>query len=181
MGEDVTCEDPRFYTYRGKLYPDYIRHWRAGRFVFEFAKEFCKGKGLDIGGDPDRNCVFPTARAINLSIKDAYHAMNLPRIDPRTDELYDYIFSSMCLEHLDDPIKALEYWKENLRPGGTLFLYLPHPAMEYWRPVNLPKHKHLFFPEDVVLALQRLGFRYVIHSKRDLYWGFCVVGVKPHV
>lgn len=171
--EDVTCKDTRFFTYRGGLYPDYIRRFRAGRFVFEFAREFCEGRGLDIGGDPDRDCVFPNARPINLTIDDEYDAYNLP-----ADE-YDFIFSSQTLEHLPDPVSAIEYWKEHLRAGGTLFLYLPHPDMEYWRPWNNRKHKHIWYPKDAAEMVYALGFHYVIHSERDLYWGFCVVGIKP--
>ena len=174
MPEDVTCEDERFFTYRGKLYPSYIREWRAGRFVFEFAKQFCQGEGLDIGGDPSRDCVFPGARPINLDIEDDnYTAHCLP------DGLYDYIFSSMTLEHLDEPWDAVFYWKEHLRPGGTLFLYLPHPDMEYWRPANLSKHKYIWAPGKSAYYLRGCGFENVIHSERDLYWGYCVVGVKP--
>jgi SAM-dependent methyltransferase len=171
--EDVTCPDPRFFTYRGQLYPDYIRRWRAGRFVFEFGKEFCHGNGLDIGGDPDRDCVFPGAKPINITIDDQYDAYSLPSGE------YDYIFSSQTLEHLPDPVSAIEHWKDRLRPGGTLFLYLPHPDMGYWRPWNNLKHKHLFYPKDIHEMLESLGFDYVINSERDLYWGFCVVGVMP--
>ncbi len=174
MKEDATCSDERFFTYRGKLYPSYIRNWRAGRFVFEFAKEFCKGNGLDIGGDPSRDCVFPGARAVNITIADGFHAMHLP-----PPHEYDYIFSSMCLEHLFDPVHALDWWRQHLKPGGTLFLYLPHPDMEYWRPSNLSKHKHMWYPKDAAYMVENLGFENVIHSERDLYWGYCVVGVKP--
>ncbi len=177
MKEDVTCSDERFFTYRGKLYPSYIRNWRAGRFVFEFAKEFCQGKGLDIGGDVERSCVFPGARPINkpgVIAGDLWDAMNLP-----SGVEFDYIFSSMTLEHLDDPVMALETWKAHLRPGGTLFLYLPHPDMEYWRPSNLCKHKHMWYPKDAAYMVENIGFENVIHSERDLYWGYCVVGVKP--
>jgi SAM-dependent methyltransferase len=173
MSEDVTCADRRFFTYKRNLYPDYIRNWRAGRFVFEFAKEFCQGEGLDIGGDMERLCVFPGARAVNIDIDDEFHAMKLPGGE------YDYIFSSMTLEHLEDPVAALTLWKEHLRSGGTLFLYLPHPDMKYWLPGNCARHKHIWYPEVMATILEDMGFEYVIHSKRDLYWGFCVVGVKP--
>jgi len=65
--------------------------------------------------------------AIPINIADDildYDAYKLPDYK----EL-DYIFSSHCLEHLHDPVKALEYWKEHIRKDGTLFLYLPHPDM----------------------------------------------------
>ena len=169
--EDKTLDDKRFFTYRGGLYPSYIREWRAGRFVFEFASEFCKGDGLDIGADLDRQCAYPGAIPVNITIDDDWDAMRLP------EGKYDYIFSSMTLEHLSDPVAALELWKSKLKPGGTLFLYLPHPDMIYWRPENNRRHKWMFHPKDMHQTLEELGFKYVIHSERDLYWGFCVVGV----
>ena len=98
--------------------------------------------------------------------------MALPHAD------LDFIFSSHCLEHLADPIAALEHWKESLRPGGVLFLYLPHPDMEYWRPENCRKHRHLFYPADIARALKTIGFDCVMHSERDLAWGFSCVGFK---
>ena len=175
---DVTCEDERFFTYKGKLYPDYIRNWRAGRFVFEFAKEFCKGEGLDIGGDPERDCVFPGAKPINITIGDRYDAYHLPH----TGE-HDYIFSSMTLEHLELPQMALGFWNHCLRPGGTLFLYLPHPDMEYWLPENMihsgNPHVQIWTPEEAAQMVKDAGFENVIHGERDLYWGYCVVGIKP--
>jgi len=91
-------------------------------------------------------------------------------------KLYDYIFSSHCLEHLADPISALEYWKTKIRKGGVLFLYLPHPEMEYWLPQNNRKHLHSWYPEDMVKIINDLGFTDVIYSERDLEWSFAVVG-----
>jgi SAM-dependent methyltransferase len=173
MSADVTCADSRFFTYKEKTYPDFIRNWRAGRFVFEFATEFCQGEGLDIGGDAERLCVYPGARAINIDIDDEYDAMHLP------DGEYDYIFSSMTLEHLDKPVDALKLWYDVLKPGGTLFLYLPHPDMRYWRPGNCARHKFIWYPEIISEIVADIGFENVIHSLRDLYWGYCVVGVKP--
>jgi SAM-dependent methyltransferase len=39
---------------------------------------------------------------------------------------YDFILSCHTLEHLANPLKALEEWKRVLRPSGPLFLVLPH-------------------------------------------------------
>jgi predicted SAM-dependent methyltransferase len=50
------------------------------------------------------------------------------------DELVDYIYSSHCLEHVDNWIETLEYWIKNLKDGGILFLYLPDFSQKYWRP-----------------------------------------------
>jgi hypothetical protein len=48
--------------------------------------------------------------------------------------------------------------------------------MRYWRPQHNRKHLHLFWPADVSEMLVDLGFVDVLHSERDLYWSFAVVG-----
>lgn len=158
------------FEYKNNMYPNYIKNGNACSFVFPFAKQFCIGDGLDIGGFAD--WVFPGAKPINIVINDEYNAYNLP------DKKYDYIFSSHTLEHLPKYVEALDYWKSHLKEDGVLFLYLPHPDMEYWNPQNNRKHYHLFYPNDMKKTLTDLGFKNVINSERDLYWAFSVVAFK---
>jgi len=165
--EEQVKEKPVF-RYKDSLYPAYIKTGNAASYIVPFAKEFCKGNGLDIGGFLD--WTFPGAVPINIVIDDQWDAYHLP------DEKYDYIFSSHTLEHLPDYVGALRYWKEHLKPNGVLFLYLPHPDMEYWRPQNNYKHLHLFYPKDMRDLLVDIGFEDVLYSERDLYWSFSVVG-----
>ena len=153
------------YDYRGQIYPDYLRHGNAMQFIAPTAAQFCKGRGLDIGAG---KWPFPGADPIESA--SGTNAEVLPVGE------WDYIFSSHCLEHLANPIAALEHWKTRLRSGGTLFLYLPHPEMSYWRPQNFRKHLHLFWPKDVAQLLRDLGFVDVIHGERDLAWSFAAVG-----
>lgn len=159
-----------WYDYKGKVYPEYLKGGSAARFIEPYAKELCKGVGLDIGGV--FNWFLPGAKAVNVFAGDNYDAYNIP------DGEFDYIFSSHTLEHLPNPVKALEYWTQHIKPGGVLFLYLPHPDMEYWRPQNDRKHLHLFYPEDVRKLLEDLGYYPVFNSERDMYWSFTVVGFK---
>lgn len=155
------------FNYNGKLYPDYIRRGNACQFIVPVAKQFCEGHGLDVGcGD------WPLEGARGIDFKTGDDAMDLPAIIGD----YDYIFSSHCLEHLQNPIAALKHWKERIKWGGVLFLYLPHPDMEYWLPQNCSKHLHTWRPEEMAKILQDLGFYDVIHSERDMAWGFTVVG-----
>ena len=160
------------FEYNGKKYPEYIRTGDAVGHIEKIASHFCKGKGLDIGGFYGWS--LPGAIPINIadSILD-YDAYKLPDYSS-----LDYVFSSHCLEHLVDPIKAIEYWYSKLRKGGVLFLYLPHPDMEYWKPENNRKHLHSWQPKEVADMLETLKFNDVIHSERDFYWSFSVVGVK---
>jgi SAM-dependent methyltransferase len=162
--------DERFFEYQDQIYPDYIRRGRAANFIIPFASKFCQGIGLDIGGT--QYCHFPGAKIINTESNDPYHATNLP------PGQCDYIFSSHTLEHIENTLETLLYWRSHLREGGTLFLYLPHPSMPYWHPKNCKKHKHIFTPEQIVLALRELEFKDIICSDRDLYWSFAAVGVN---
>lgn len=153
------------FQYKGELYPEYLKHGNAKQFVEPIARKFCVGDGLDVGSNK-----WPLEGATPVELTDGGDAMSLPEGE------YDYIFSSHCLEHLADPVAALEHWRTRLKTGGVLFLYLPHPDMRYWRPQNCRKHLHLFWPDDTALMLEDLGFTGVIHSERDLAWGFSVVG-----
>lgn len=156
------------YDYKGKTYPDYLRFGDACKFIAPAAMHFCRGHGLDVGAGR-----WPLPGAIPVDLSDGENALNL-----RTGQ-YDYIFSSHCLEHLENPVAALEHWKTRIKPGGVLFLYLPSEDMEYWLPQNNRKHLHSFRPEQVTKLLTDLGFVDVIHSERDLYWSFAVVGFVP--
>jgi len=156
------------FNYKNKTYPAYIRQGNACSFIVPYAKEFCRGKGLDIGGYFD--WTFPGARPVNILNQDGYDAYNLPK------GRYDYIFSSHTLEHLPDYVKALHYWKRHLKPGGVMFLYLPHPDMDYWLPQNNPKHLHSFSPELMRKLFCDIGMKDVLCSERDLYWSFAIVG-----
>lgn len=153
------------FEYRGALYPEYLKHGNACRFITATAKEFCKGIGLDVGAGK-----WPLPGAIPVDAKDGRDAMELPAGQ------YDYVFSSHCLEHLANPVAALEHWKSRIKPGGVLFLYLPHPDMTYWLPQHCRKHLHAWRPADMAQLVHDAGFVNVIHGERDLAWGFAVVG-----
>ena len=43
----------------------------------------------------------------------------------RQFESYDFVYSSHCLEHLDDPIYALCEWWGLVKPGGYLVVVVP--------------------------------------------------------
>jgi len=153
------------FSYKGKSYPEILKNGNAMQYILPIASQFCKGKGIDVGCG---NWCLPGAEPWDIS--SGGPANNLP------EKKYDYIFSSHCLEHVVDPVSAVEHWRDRLNPNGCLFLYLPHPDMEYWRPANNRKHLHILHPEDVAHMLRSLGFVNVLHSERDFYWSFVVVG-----
>jgi len=162
--------------YKGDRFPEYLKHGNAMQFIAPIALQFCKGRGLDIGAG---KWPLPGAQPIELVPGDfqckEHSAMNLP------DGAFDYIFSSHCLEHLVNPVAALAYWKERIKPGGVLCLYLPSPDMTYWLPQNCRKHLHTWRPVQMAMILEDLGFVDVIHGERDLAWSFAVVGFNGGV
>lgn len=153
------------YTYRGRQYPGYLKHGNMQQFIAPTAAQYCIGRGLDVGAG-----AWPLPWAEPVELTHGGSAESLP------DGEVDFVFSSHCLEHLLNPVAALEHWKTRIRPGGVLFLYLPHPDMVYWRPENCRKHLRTLHPGEVAEMLRALGFVDVIHSERDLAWSFSVVG-----
>ncbi len=157
------------YLYGGHLYPNYLKRGHAAYYIFPIAKEFCKGKGIDIGGKKD--CHFPGAEIINNEYPGHYNANGLPAAQ------YDFIFSSHTLEHIPSTGLTLSHWRQHLKPTGVLFLYLPHPDMEYWRPDHCQKHIHSFTPEEMTTLLNDAGFTVIMRSCRDSFWSFAIAAI----
>ena len=152
-------------------YPHFQAEGHAAQFILPFAKRFCSGKGVDVG------CMkwewaFPGAWAVDIDFDDDYHAMNLPMDDA------DYIFSSHCLEHLHDWVGVLDYWTTCIKPGGVIFLYLPHYSQTYWRPWNNRKHVNILTPEYLKDYFEAREYSNVWVTGPDLNNAFCAVGVK---
>jgi SAM-dependent methyltransferase len=157
--------------YKGKNYPKFQDEGNASQFAIPFAKHICQGYGVDIGCNRQEWC-FPGAIGIDLNFKDGNDAYNFEYKD------LDYVYSSHCLEHLPDWVTALDYWTGNLKTGGTLFLYLPHYAQEYWRPWNNRKHIHIFTPEIIRAYMEDRGYINIFNSERDMNDSFMIAGEK---
>lgn len=157
--------------YKGKLYPSFQTQGNASKYAIPFAQEVCTGVGYDIGC-MKKEWSFPGSIPIDLSFDDDYHATNLPRIG------VDYIFSSHCLEHLQDWVDVMDYWYEVLNPNGTLFLYLPDYSQEYWRPWNNKKHKNIFTSQIIHDYMTDKGYINIFKSEVDLLNSFMIMGQK---
>lgn len=145
--------------------------------IIPFAALHLKGKGVDYGyGDtavyPGAvEQIFPGAIGIDLGCKKYPPCEKYPsgyRIEQRHlnercfDEYdLDYVFSSHSLEHVDDWRLTLNYWISTLKPGGKLFLYLPHEVIAAWRPENTPHHKHKHTVEELVPWLREHGMKII--------------------
>lgn len=58
----------------------------------------------------------------NLGKQYIFEATNLSQIG---DETYDFVISSHCLEHIANPLKAIEEWLRVLKPNGLLLIVVP--------------------------------------------------------
>jgi SAM-dependent methyltransferase len=161
--------------FRDQILPYWVAEGFHSQYIFPIASKVCQGVGLDIGSGR-YEWALPGSFAIDPAISEQYNATRLPK-NPHKDG-WDYIFSSHCLEHLSDWESVLKYWTMNIRPGGKLFLYLPHRDCLYWRPEMMPNGKHInsFTPKQMKKVLRDLGYINVFASQRDLAWSFAVFG-----
>lgn len=58
------------------------------------------------------------------------------------DHYYDVVLSSHCLEHIANPLRALQEWRRICRPSGHLCLVVPHRdrTFDWHRPVTSIEH-----------------------------------------
>jgi predicted SAM-dependent methyltransferase len=157
--------------YKNNLYPKFQTLGNASQFAIPYAKHICVGDGYDIGC-MKKEWSFPKSIPIDLSFDDGYHATNLPKKN------VDYIFSSHCLEHIDNWVETMDYWYDTLKKGGTIFLYLPDYSQVYWRPWNNRKHKHIFTPKIIKDYMEDKGYKNIFISGVDLNNAFMVMAEK---
>jgi predicted SAM-dependent methyltransferase len=154
--------------YQGISYPAFQTTGNAARFIQPLALEFCKGVGYDIGYcKPEWK--LPGAIGVDLADGKGYSADKLPEGN------VDYIFSSHCLEHVDNWVDTLLYWHSCVKPGGVIFLYLPDYSQTYWRPWNNRKHRHVMDPTVIKGLLESKGCKNIFVSGVDLNNSFSVV------
>jgi SAM-dependent methyltransferase len=167
-------------VYDNQVVPKFISEGHHSQYIYPIAKQFCKGHGLDIGANRE-DWAFPGSFPIDPKISNTWDAYNLPNCTVYQDGLWDYIFSSHCLEHLPDYMAALELWTSKLKIGGVLFLYLPHYKCKHWRPqykTKGSKHFHQFDPTQIEEIMEILGYTNIFVSDCDLAFSFAAVGEK---
>src|SRR5947207_10932385 len=70
------------------------------------------------------------------------------------DEAYDFVAASHVLEHVANPLRALQEWKRILRPSGTILVVVPHKAgmFDRRRPFTTFDHIKADFESNVTEA-----------------------------
>jgi len=166
---------PGGWLYQDRFYPDYLTVGGASHAIFPVALNKCRGQGVDIGAG-----LWPLPGATPVdSGRGPGVAKHIAHFE---DGSLDFVFSSHCLEHIENWRGALREWVDKLKPGGTLFLYLPHPDCAIWRPgspIVGDGHKWIPKPEIVKQTLQELGceIEYLTHDP-DAMQSFAVCGRK---
>jgi SAM-dependent methyltransferase len=90
-------------------------------------------------------------------------------LDMLNNGTHDLIIMSQILEHLRNPIAALEGLRTKLAPGGYLWLDTPHRGgldywlfrRRYWGGYHIPRHLHLFSKDSLAETAKRLGYRVI--------------------
>jgi len=141
------------WVYKGRFYPDYLTVGGASHAILREALKSCRGQGVDVGAG-----LWPLPGAIPV---DVCRGPGTGRsISDFENGSLDYVFSSHCLEHIGNWREVLAEWIKKLKPGGIVFLYLPHPDCAIWHPGSPfvgDGHKWIPAPEIIKPALQELG------------------------
>ena len=126
---------------------------------------YTRGQGLDLGCGPSK--IWPHAIGVD-NHKDT-HLFGIemkPDVVSSVTDLrifgsasVDWVYSSHCLEHIDDYRSALKEWWRLVKPGGHLILYLPHRDLYpcIGTEGSNPDHKHDFAPDDIVESMKDIG------------------------
>lgn len=83
-----------------------------------FKKRYLIGRIIDIGCGKDLVCA--GAEPFDMPDGDAQEIASL-----RDNNVYDTVHSSHCLEHMRDPVYALNQWWTLVKPGGHLIIVVP--------------------------------------------------------
>jgi len=95
-----------------------------------FLTRYFVGDGIDIGAGPD-----PLGQYVELfPLLSSVRAWDLHDGDAElmascTDEQFDFVHSSHCLEHMRNPAIALINWFRIVKPGGHLVVVVPDEDM----------------------------------------------------
>lgn len=161
---------------RRKRYPEY--------------KTYFTGSGIDLHLDSDCIGKFSVSFPIQSCLDYTPAIGNIETIQNVLNEEFDFLHSSHCLEHVDNPVKAIKSWIRVVKTGGYLVVVVPDEIMYEkgaWPSIMNTQHKYSFryggyseressidvlswfdqFLDVDVLSLKRLTDNYY-ESERDL-------------
>jgi len=152
-----------------------LENGNAAQFISNKAIQYLNGVGLDVGCN--RWKIKPDSIGVDLVKKPGVDLI-VRNWDSIPSNNYDYLFSSHCLEHIEDWKTMLSHWARVVKEEGIVFLYLPDPSKyNRWSKRFMKVHKHDFTLRQIVYELLRLEIK-VIEKGHDEYAGMYVAGRK---
>lgn len=127
------------------------------RLMNGFFDTYMTGNGLDIGFAgyiPDVVPILPNAIGVDT---------NFPGYDGKTlpfeDNSQNYVYSSHCLEHIDDYLNAIREWYRVVKVGGHIVTIVPHKFL-YEKKEQLPSnwngdHKRFYTPASLLQEFEQ--------------------------
>jgi len=172
------------------------------------AHTYCVGKGLEIGGSAHNPFGLNTRNVDYCDSMDTIYKQEEVRLCgrampvdivalgdaiPLPDESQDFVVSSHVLEHFPNPIKALKEWYRLVKPGGIIFMIVPHKdrtfdnvqprttlqhlVEDFYHDATEPHenpqgHDHCWITEDIVELVNwmatHLGIRWKLVDVQDV-------------
>lgn len=90
---------------------------------------------------------------------------------------FDFIVARHILEHVVDPLDAIERWAKFLKPGGDLIIAVPNEEVCQGIPMN-PEHKHCFTPKSLSRLYVAAGLKPVAMGDPGNMVSFIIRGRK---
>lgn len=108
--------------------------WKGIFQYREVLLEILSGRGVDLGGAAspisEDSIVVDLLKVDSLGRRVQYK--DIRKIKGKLD----YVFTSHCLEHIQDYIAILKFARNKLKPDGLMFIHLPSYSCHRWRPEN---------------------------------------------
>jgi 2-polyprenyl-3-methyl-5-hydroxy-6-metoxy-1,4-benzoquinol methylase len=128
----------------------------SGSFMAQMRERGWEAEGIEFS-----ERAADAARSLGFRVDSA----PLERVGER-ETRYDLICAWMTLEHLHEPVPALEKLWRWTRPGGWLALSVPNAASvefrlfrDAWYALQLPTHLYHFTPQTIRALLLRTGWQ----------------------
>ncbi len=122
-----------------------------------FFDKYMSGNGLEIGGrgaNGNTTPILPTAEMIDIGYP-GYDGLHLPF----PDNSQSWVYSSHCLEHIEDYKAVIQDWYRVTKVGGHIVISVPHRDL-YERKLNIPSrwngdHKRVYTPGSFLAEIEK--------------------------
>jgi SAM-dependent methyltransferase len=138
------------------------------------------GFGVEIGYG-SHHTILPFCEGYEMGSGN-YDGLHLPV----KDVTFDYLYSSHCLEHIDDYQSTLREWLRVIKKGHYLIIIVPHRDL-YEKKLTLPslfshEHKRFYTPSSLLREIEEsLPINsYRVRHLKDNDGGYCY-GDPPEV